>query len=336
MKRKIAVRAPNWLGDVVMCTPFLKRLIEKNPEAEVHVLCRPAHGEIFSRFPGVKGVRLLGKDEPWAALVRRVAAEKFQTGYVLPPSFSSALLFFMAGVPERIGYATDFRRFFLTRALALDERFHYVRRYLGLLGEESREAATSDLFFPAPPDAAHGARAFLLARGFSFKTPCLAVAPGSQAPGRRWEPERFAAVIGALAEKDWPAVVLVGAPGDLPWAEKVRHACSRPVINLCGATDLVTLGDLLRQCSALLTNESGMMHVAWAVGTPTVALAGPSEPRVTSPFGAPVRVLQHREIPCVPCIRNDCYLAGDDYKLCLKSIAVSEVVSALNEVVKTS
>jgi ADP-heptose:LPS heptosyltransferase len=197
----------------------------------------------------------------------------------------------------------------------LDERFHYVRRYLSLIGEEGREISSTDFYFPVenPPST--------LPAG-----PILAVAPGSRAPARRWFPERFAAVIDAAPQK---SVVILGAPEDAPWAEAVAAKTKRPVVNLCGKTTLPQLAGILKKCAALLANESGLMHVAWAVGTPTVVVAGPSEPRSTSPYGAAVKVLQHREIPCVPCVKNECYRLGADHMACLKAVAPAEASAAL-------
>ncbi len=331
MPEKILVRAPNWLGDAVMCGPFLKRLRAKKPGAEIHVLCRPGLKELFEGFPGLDGTITLEAGEPLAGTARRLRSSGFGTGYVLPPSFSSALLFFLAGVPERIGYAGDFRRFLLTRALPLDERFHYVRRYLGLLGEAGRDVSREDFYFPGPKDVRGGAKSLLSSQGVRFGEPVLAVAPGSQAPARRWMPDRFAALINGLSEKEWPTVCLLGAPGDASAAQSVERNCRRPVLNLCGKTSLTLLGEILRASSALVTNESGMMHAAWAVGTPTVVLAGPSEPRATSPFGARVKILQRREVPCVPCVKNDCYRPGDEFMECLKRISVEEVREALDK-----
>ncbi len=311
---QILVRAPNWLGDAVMSTPFLKRLAAKNPGASIDVLAKGSLARLFEGAPGVRRVIPLDAPEAAPAALRLTG---YGEAYALPPSFSSAWHLFRAGIPLRTGYAGDFRSPFLTRALPLDERFHYVRRYLGLLGEEGREVSRADFYFPTedPADFPGG--------------PVLAVAPGSRAPARRWFADRFAAAIDALPEKEWPTVLLLGAPEDAPFAEAVEKAVRRPVKNLCGKTSLPVLGGILKRCKSLVTNESGLMHVAWAVGTPMAVLAGPSEVQCTSPFGEGIKVLQHREIPCVPCVQNECFRAGDGYKACLKAIAPAEVLAAL-------
>jgi heptosyltransferase II len=334
MGRKIVVRAPNWLGDAVMSTVFLRRLLERHPGDIIHVICRPSVKDVFLRFPGVDDVAGLYPGQA-LGVVRRLRAERYDVGYVLPTSFSAALLFRLGGVRERVGYAADFRGPLLTRALPLDERFHYVRRYLGLIGEAGSEVSAEDIYFPAPAGPAESSAYLLEAAGVPAGARLLAVAPGSQAPARRWFPERFAELINGLPEREWPAVVLTGSASDAAVCSQVRGLCRRPVIDLCGKTGLVAAGDLLRRCAALVTNESGMMHVAWAVGTPSVVLAGPSEPRLTSPFGAAVRVLQRREVPCVPCVRNECFRPADVYKECMTRIGVAEVREALEGLLRS-
>jgi heptosyltransferase-2 len=288
MSEKILVRAPNWLGDVVMGTPLVRRLGERHPGAVIDVMVKGSLAAVFQGMPGVRKVIPLSPPDV-------LKGEGYGTAYVLPGSFSSAWNVFRAGIPERIGYAGEGRSVLLTKALRLDERFHYVRRYLGLIGEEGREVGREDFYFPVQEPS------FPLPAG-----PLLALAPGSRAVARRWFPERFAAA--------------------------VARGCRKPVVDLCGKTSLPELAGVLKRCGALLTNESGLMHVAWAVGTPVVVAAGPSEQRCTSPFGPGVRVLQHREIPCVPCVRNECYRAGEDRLACLKAIGAEEAVGALASV----
>ena len=148
MQKRLLVRAPNWLGDAVMATPFLKRLAAKTPGAEIDVLAKPGLVELFSGAPGVHRVIPIDRaDTPWT-LGRKIRAQGYETLYILPPSFSSALSGWIGRVPNRIGYAADFRRPLLTEARPLDERFHYVRRYLGLLGETGAEVDSTDLYIP--------------------------------------------------------------------------------------------------------------------------------------------------------------------------------------------
>lgn len=316
---KIVVRAPNWLGDAVMSTPLIRRLIGAGHA--VDVLCRSAVAGVYRGLPGLKNVLSTVRGE-WPGRTARALKERnYDRAYILPPSFGSALAPWWAGIPERIGGNSDFRRPLLTRAVHIDERFHYVRRYLALVGAEGTEISSADLYFPSEPAPPGWA-------GPAAGDRVLAVAPGSRAPARRWFAERFAETINRLPSC-WSGAVILGAPEDRPVADRVASLCRRPVHNLCGQTSLPALSGILKNCAALLTNESGLMHVGWAVGLPLVVVSGPSNIHATSPFGPQVRVLQHREIPCVPCVKNHCLRAADEQNLCLKAITVPEVLHAL-------
>jgi ADP-heptose:LPS heptosyltransferase len=131
-------------------------------------------------------------------------------------------------------------------------------------------------------------------------------------------------------ERPGPIVVL-GAPEDNSAAERVMAGLKGPAVNLCGKTTLPIMGSLLRTCAVLLTNESGLMHMAWAAGIPVVAAAGPSNPFLTSPFGSRIRILQRTEVPCVPCVKNECYRLGAGRMACMKAIGAEEASAAAGE-----
>lgn len=307
-----------------MCGPFLKDLGTQHPGAPVDILCRPGVAGVFRGFPGVRDVfPLPSKDKN--SLFKSLRARNYTDGYALSPSFSAALDLWRLGIPRRLGWATDFRRLLLTEVSPLDERFHYTRRYLQLLGHPGRPIGPEDFYFPRAPRETIDA---FLKKNFMDPRRVLALAPGSRASARRWPQERFAEVIETL-DPSWTGVLILGAPEDKPFADRVAHLSRRSVTNACGLTDLPLAAGLLERCAALLTNESGLMHVGWAVGIPLVVLAGPSEPQATSPFGPQVRLIQHREVPCVPCIKNTCIRWGDAENLCLKKITPPEVLEAL-------
>lgn len=316
---KIVVRAPNWLGDAVMSTPLIRRLVGEGHA--VDVLCRPSVAGVYRGFPGLGGVLTTARGEWPGRPARELKKRAYDRAYILPPSFGAALAPWWAGIPERIGGDSDFRRPLLTRAVKIDERFHYLRRYLALVGAEGTDISSADLYFPSEPAPAGWA-------GPAAGGRVLAVAPGSRAPARRWFPERFAEVINGMPSS-WSGAVILGAPEDRPVADRVAALCRRPVNNLCGGTSLPALAGILKNCAALLTNESGLMHVGWAVDLPLVVVSGPSNAHATSPFGPRVRVIQHREIPCVPCVKNECYRAPEEQNLCLKAVTVREVLDAL-------
>ncbi|HOW28959.1 MAG TPA: lipopolysaccharide heptosyltransferase II [Elusimicrobiota bacterium] len=331
MTKKILVRAPNWLGDCVMSTPFLRALDGRYPGSEITVLCRPEQHDLFKTHPCVKNTLLLEKTAGLFDTVRSVRSGLYDRAYVLPPSFSSAFHLWAAGIPERVGYSTDMRGLLLTESLPYDERLHYVRRYLGLLGLQGSDIRQDSLHCPVGNDGLETVRDFLGKKGFVFSTPALIVSPGSNAPARRWYPDRYAKVIDSFSAKEWPTVLLLGAPGDKPIADAILRATRRPVIDLCGQTSILLAAHLLKQSQGLITNDSGLSHLAWAAGIPMVILVGAGNPRLTSPFGDQVRLLHHTEIPCVPCIRNVCDRPPEDEKACMDRIRTDEVIETARQ-----
>ena len=319
---RILVRAPNWLGDCLMSTPFFFQLREREPAARISVLCRPEHAAIFRNHPAVNETIALSENIPLSG--------RFDIGYVLPTSFSSAWMFWKARIPTRIGHGAEWRSFLLTRTVPLDARFHYVRRYLSLLGCEGLPIRSLRFSFPLT-EAGRKESEGLKSR-LKLRTPILAVAPGSRAPARRYAPERFAALADLYVRESGGSVVLVGSKEDEASAREVSsHAASSPV-DLCGKLSLEGLGAILKESRLLLTNESGAMHAAWTLGIPSVVLAGPSDTALTAPWEGAASIIQHKELYCVPCVKNECPRSGKGYKECLGLISVEEAWKIISSV----
>jgi heptosyltransferase-2 len=321
---RIIVRAPNWLGDCLMSTPFFFELKARHPTSRVTALCRPEHAAIFQNHSAI--------DETLTDFSPGSLKGRFDIGYLLPTSFSSAWMFCRARIPVRIGHAAEARSLLLTQALKLDKRFHYVRRYLSLLGREGLPASEMRFSFPAT----EAGRKEWESLGIELEKPVLAIAPGSRAPARRYAPERYAALADLFAREFGGSVVLLGAQKDGESAREVRTRASAKLIDLCGKLSLEALGAVLKASSVLLTNESGAMHAAWALGVPSVVLAGPSSTALTAPFEGAASVIQHKELYCVPCVKNECPRSGKGYKECLGLISVGEAWKVLKGTVTSS
>jgi len=317
------VRAPNWLGDCLMSTIFLDRLSHKYPEYKISVLCREAHQEVYKNLDFVDEILPYGDQRPPFSLVKK---KEWDVSYILPNSFSAAFLFWRAKIRERIGYASEGRSLFLTNRLKMDKRWHYVRRYLGLIGEGGADLHG---LRPIYPGKESGKVAFDLLINRPLKNPVIGIAPGSIAPARRWSKNRFASIIQKIDRELKGSILLFGGPGDGATSKEVAELSGVNVFNTTGQTDLNALAAGMSRCQTIITNESGAMHMAWAVGTPLVVLSGPSEPRLTSPWGESVRILHHRELFCSPCVRNECWRGGPEYKECMDRIQVEDVWATL-------
>ncbi len=308
------MRAPNWLGDAVMSLPALAALGERFPRAHLAVLAKPWVADVYGRQPGIGEVlRYQGGRREIAARVRRGG---FDCAVLLPNSFDSALIMWMAGVPTRIGYRRDCRGFLLTRAvrppapgeIPRHERFYYLEllRRGGLI-----ETLPPVEYIRMAADAAP-ARAV------------VGVSPGAAYGGaKRWLPERFAEAADRLAGELEASVALFGSSSERALCEEIAARIAAPVRNYAGET---TLGEFIRLaagCRVFLTNDSGPMHVAAALGVPTVAVFGATDHTATGPAGRRARVVR-RLVACSPCLLRECPI---DHR-CMTSVTVEHVTEA--------
>ena len=323
------VRAPNHLGDVVLALPALMA-----DASDVLVLDWLAP---LMRMAGARGRALpfTHGATGWLAAVRELRARGYEEGVLLTPAFSAAWLFRWGGVGDLRGTATDGRAALLTdRIPAGDLRPHHrVDQYKLLLGQDVGVGAATHEVTP-PPDVVSRWRT-RLDQGAPGRAdaPLVGLFPGSNAPARRWPVERFAEVARTLDRKG-VRVVIMGGPPERP----VTHAVSAAAPgsrDLAGATDLLDLAALLSLCDLVVTNDTGPMHLAGAVGTPTVTVWGPSSPSEVGQRGAADARITGPALPCKPCYRNQCPRRGRGtileraHEECMRLIEVRSVVEAV-------
>jgi lipopolysaccharide heptosyltransferase II len=256
-----------------------------------------------------------------------LARGRVDRAWILPNSFRSALLPFLARVPERIGYATDGRSLLLTAALPRPPgTAHQLRDYDVLLASRGIEPDLDPPRLPIPPMADDRARRAFAAAGLPGGGPLVLLAPGAAfGPTKQWPVDRFAELADKLAERGVLSGIVVG-PGEERLGEEVsRRARYRPVV-LGVDLDPVELAALLRQTRVLVSNDSGPMHLAAAVGTPVVAFFGPTDPGRTSPTGSPSRVLD-RYLFCSPCFLKRCPYGHE----CMREITPEDALRAVEE-----
>ena len=343
MKRFI-ILAPNWLGDAVMALPAIADLRRAAPDASIAVAARPAIAPLFALMPDVNETIVLNSGRPegleglspavmrWRTLGVELAGRHFDTALLLPNSMHAALIAARAAIPERWGYATDWRGRLLTRAIAPPSGLHQVDYYQHLVhalgfpnGSVVPRVAVSD----AARDA--GLRA-LTAAGWDGRSPLVALAPGAAYGGaKKWPPESFAELAAALAA-DGVQCVMIGAAADASTAAEVARAArfedrggsERPaLLNTVGRTDLATLAGVLTHCRALVTNDSGAMHFGAAAGVAVTAVFGPTNEHATRPMGDAHVVVSH-SVWCRPCMLRECPL---DHR-CMRGVGVARVLDA--------
>lgn len=316
---RVVVRAPNWIGDVVMSLGALRDVRRNFPAARLDVLARPWVSGLYAAVREVDGVVESGG---WRADAARLRGA-YDVAIHLPNSFGSALPAWRAGVRERWGYATDGRGPLLTRRARVPRdvrgrsQVYYYRAMLGGVG--LAVSASPDVSITCPPAwrAAGAEKLGGAADGW------VGLNPGAfYGTAKRWMPERFAAVGSFLARRAGLGVAVVGGPDERPAGEAIAALVGPRCRVLCGETTLPELVGVLASLRLLVTNDSGPMHLASAVGTPLVALFGPTDWRETAPFAGPHRVVRE-PVHCSPCALRECPI---DHR-CMRRIGVERVAA---------
>jgi len=333
----LLVRAVNWLGDAVLTTPALSAVREAFPAARIVLAARHLVAELFRHHPDVDEILVYDKagTHSGAAGMLRMAAElrrrRFDVALLLQNAFDAALLAFLAGVPERMGYATDGRRLLLTQAIPVTEetrRLHHAEYYLRLV-------AGLGIHLPASPrmrlrvtrEETDAMEERLSSLGIPKGKRILGINPGATyGSAKRWFPDRFAAVTDVLSEEWGASVVLMGSVPERPLAEEIEAAMRQTPLNLAGRTTVRELMALLSLCSFLVTNDSGPMHIAAALGVPLAAIFGPTDWRTTSPWTDKARIVRVG-VDCSPCMLRECNRGHE----CMLGVTAEMVVAAARE-----
>jgi heptosyltransferase-2 len=340
---RLVVRAPNWLGDMVMSLPALGAVRRHFSTASLAVAAPAGLAAFYKAVPGVDQIVPLPAARGWGGLAAHVAATRagrFDTAILLTNSFSTAWAAWRAGVPQRWGYRRDMRGLLLTRAVsrragatsASRHQADYYRRLVEALGMPSEPG------FPAlvVPDTWRArSDALLVNAGLDPSRPIVGYAPGAAYGGaKRWPPARVAAVIARMLQETGASCVLVGAAGDRATGHAVEsamgdlardaHRAGR-FANAIGRTDLPALIGLVAKCRAFLSNDSGAMHVAAALGVHVAAVFGPTDERATSPLGPHTALTA--QVFCRPCHLRECPI---DHR-CMLRIDTDHVFTILRQ-----
>jgi lipopolysaccharide heptosyltransferase II len=330
--KKILIRGPNWVGDSVLAIPAMKAVRARFPEAEITLLVRPWVAGVFKEAPFID--RLWSEPRPagiadWMRITRKIRKGRFDMALLFPNSFESAAMIFFGRVPQRIGYATDGRRLLLTNSLKpASGKRHQVYYYLDLAAAVSAAVDQPSISIEACPEEKMQAARLLAAEGIPSNRHYLVLNPGAAyGSAKRWGEDRFADAADTLATEMDLDVAIVGSEKERSIAESIQKLMRHRVAMLTGRTSLETLIGVISGASLVLTNDSGPMHVAAALGIPTVAVFGSTDHNVTSPWGARTRVVRE-PVECSPCMLRECPI---DHP-CMTRISADAVCRAAREV----
>lgn len=322
MEKRVLIINVNWIGDCLFSTPFIKAVREAYPESYIACLLHPRCKEMLESNPRLDEIiiydeegehkGLLGK----LRLINILRKKRFDIAFILHRSFTKALIATLAGIKERIGYPAKHRAILLTRQVEEPfEEVHKVEYFLKIARTAGVTAkGLSYEFFINEPDR-NFIKDFLRTRGVSESDLLVVLCPGGNWDPKRWPKENFANIGDTLAQRFGAKIVISGAKKDIGLVQDIEGMMKTKPIISCGKTSLKELGALLERADLVIANDTGPMHMAISAKTKTIALFGPTSPKITGPYGdGDYRVIakcEECEIPCYDftCTDNKCMQA---------------------------
>ena len=316
---KLLIRATNWVGDAIIALPAVRAVRKRLADAEITILARPYVADLY-REQGVCNELIqydwTGEHAGWSGrkrLVSELRGRRFDAAVLLQNAFDAAWLAWRAGIPERIGYARDGRSWLLTKAVPVPrtgeipshEVFYYLEmlRRIGWLDELPRD---ENVVLAVPETRRRRGAELLLEAGARPHARRIALGAGASfGAARCWPAERFAEAANRLAAEADADVVLIGTAGEAAVNGAIAAGLRRPAIDLTGKTAIAELPGVLSQCHLFIGNDSGVMHVAAAVGLPVVGVFGPTDPLGTAPMTSRRAIVQDKPY-CSPCFLRRC------------------------------
>src|SRR5687767_11623036 len=331
--KRVVVRGTNWVGDSVMTVPALRALRRVLPDAKITLMVRSSAKDIFADVDFVDEVLIYERRNAWSVVpqIKEWRRREFDLAVLFQNAFEAALIPFLAGVPLRLGYATESRQALLTHPLPLPDwrsSRHEVFYYLYLITALEQLLFGASTICESAPDASlqiseareSEAEELLRAYGVREGEPLVALCPGSiNSRAKRWPAEAYAALADRLIDSH-RQVLLIGSADEADVTRQVTTRMRQPPVVLTGKTSLSQITAVLSLVDLVVTNDTGPAHIAAALGTPTLVIFGPTNPSTTRPFAPEAEILRHPP-DCAPCMLRDCPI---DHR-CMTAITVDEV-----------
>jgi lipopolysaccharide heptosyltransferase II len=313
---RILIRSSNWLGDAVMSVPAVRAIKGGRPDVHLTIAAPDKIAPMWKLIPEVDAIIPL-PDASLLSVVRLLRLQlPFDVAILFPNSLRVTLETWLSGIPRRVGYRGHWRSWLVNQIVREPRKpgppEHHSLRFLRIARECGAE--TSNIEVPKPNQTSNIKRQTF-----------IGLCPGAEyGPAKRWLPERFAEAAAKITEQSSAQWILLGTKNDAAIGEQIAAAIGDYCVNRIGQTTLEQLIDELRQCSLLLTNDTGTMHLAALLGVPVVAIFGSTEPRLTGPLGNRHTILRHH-VECSPCFLRECPI---DFR-CMKAVSADEVAGAV-------
>jgi heptosyltransferase II len=334
--KKILIIGPAWVGDMVMSQALLKRLKALDPNCSIDVLAPAWSSALLERMPEVRRALTMPLGHGQFNLMARwrfgkqLRAEKYDHAIVLPNSWKSALVPFAARIPQRTGWLGEWRFGLLNDARRLDKQKIplMVQRFLALANNKNSDVPeNAKQYWPTLIVTETSINTTLNKFNLSPSTQSiLALCPGAEfGPAKRWPAKHFAAVAKQKLTEGFQ-VWLFGSVKDQPVAAEIQQATQQACVDFTGRTTLGEAIDLLSLANTVVSNDSGLMHIAAALQRPVIVVYGSSSPRFTPPLSDNVKILS-LGLDCSPCFQRICPLG---HLKCLHDLSPAQVLAALN------
>ena len=343
--QKIMVRSTNWIGDAVMGLPALEALRERFPETEIVLVSKPWMSEVYKNHPAVDRQILYDPDGEHAGrrgfskFIDRLKGEDFDGAVLFQNAFHAAWMAWRARIPVRLGYARDGRSALLTEAIetpppaAYGHQSYYYLHLLfraGLIEQPETPRPLTETWLAVDGAERIWAKRELESLGLHGPRFLVGIAPGAAfGPAKRWPVERFAALADRLVTALNADILIFGSRAEKQSADEIARQMEHTPSVLAGETTMRQSMALLECCRLVVTNDSGLMHIASALGLPVVATFGSTDERATGPLGPHPRIAKHRTA-CSPCGLRSCPI---DFR-CMEGLSVANVYRATLELVK--
>lgn len=334
-KRILIIRLDR-IGDVMLSTPVIRAVREAYPASHISFMVRPYSRDIIAGNPFLDEVIEYDKNMGMLGTVKFIGflrRKRFDLALILHPTSRTHLLTYLARIPKRIGFDKKMA-FMLTRRIPHTKQFglkHEIDYTLDLVRHIGVESYSRTLHMPISGKSEEKVERLFTRHGVARSDPIVVINPGASCRSKRWDVERFARAADELAKRHKVKIVVVAGSEDKDIAGRLAVSMKGPCVNLAGSTTVADIASILRRASLFISNDSGPVHIACAVGTPVIAIFGRSD-RGLSPVrwgpSNPGDVALHKDVGCIACLAHNCKLG---FK-CLEAVTVEDVVSAAGKI----
>ncbi|MBF0467372.1 MAG: lipopolysaccharide heptosyltransferase II [Desulfamplus sp.] len=338
-KVKILIRAANWIGDAIMTTPVIRAIRKNYPDAHIVLLAKPWVIPVFDHNPHIDEIMVYENSSRHTKglgtlrLARDIRLQRFDIAILMQNAFEAALICFLAGIPVRIGYNTDGRSLLLNPSVKMDKKLkkgHLIDYYRGILRGAGQGLCVNygrDPDLPISDMERRAAEAAITSYGIDLSKPVIGINPGATGgTAKRWFPHRYAELAKRLADRFKTKILIFGGPSDEELGDSINAESGGICINIAGKTTLRQAFAMIEKCNLFITNDSGLMHAAAALGTNQIAIIGSTDPVATAP-SSPNSFIIRVPVMCSPCLEAHCPKKQSDlnHHVCMDKVSVEMV-----------